>query len=262
MPNLFCTCRVPALLLLGALALPATGQVAAPPASPADSTTQWGIGAGVNIKRQGYAGVGSKTTGIPLLSYENQWLRFAGPTLDLKAPLASPLALALRARYAFEDGYEASDASALAGMDERKSSLWLGLALGWRGEYANASAEWLADAGSHSGGKRARASIDKPLRAGPFLISPRVALNWVDRDYVDYYYGVRASEARAGRPMYAGDAALNAELGVRMAYRFGSGHSVYGDVSVTRLDDAIADSPLVDRQRESALRLGYLYQFR
>lgn len=248
-------------LLLGILSVPVAAQVTAPAEAPAD-VGQWGVGVGLNFKQQAYKRIGTRTTAIPLLSYENRWVRLAGPAADLKVPLAAPVTLALRARYAFEDGFESSESRALYGMAERESSLWLGASIGWRSELANASAEWLADASGNSKGKRARASIDKPLRAGAFLVVPRLAVNWVARDYVDYYYGVRPGEARQGRPAYTGDGALNPELGVRVGYRLGSGHNVYMDASVTRLDSAIADSPLVGRKTESALRLGYLYQFR
>ncbi len=249
------------LLLLGTLTVPVAAQVSAPADAPAN-VGQWGVGVGINFKQQSYKGMGSKTNAIPLLSYENSWVRVAGPTADLKVPMASPVALSLRARYALEDGFESSDSHALYGMAERKRSLWLGAALGWRSDLANASAEWLADASGHSKGKRARASIDKPLRAGAFLVAPRLALNWVDRDYVYYYYGVRPNEVREGRPTYSGDSALNPELGLRVAYRLSSTQSMYLDASVTVLDDVIEDSPLVGRKTESALRLGYLYQFR
>jgi MipA family protein len=249
------------LLLFGALTVPAAAQVAAPAETPAD-VGQWGIGVGLGFKQQPYKGMGARTNAIPLLSYENRWLRLAGPAADFKIPLAAPVTLALRARYAFEDGFESSESRELYGMAERKSSFWLGVALGWRGEVVNASAELLADASGHSKGKRARATVEKPLRAGGFVLAPRLAVNWVDRDYVDYYYGVRPNEARRGRPAYAGDSALNHELGLRVAYRLGSRQSVYVDGSVTRLDDVVQDSPLVGRSMESALRLGYLYQFR
>lgn len=261
MANSSCSFFWPSLLLLGTLTVPVAAQVTAPTEAPAN-VGEWGVGVGLNFKQQSYKGMGTRTNVIPLLSYENRWVRLAGPTADFKVPIASPVTLALRARYAFEDGFESSDSRELYGMDERKSSFWLGGALGWRSELVNASAEWLVDASGHSKGQRARATVDKPLHAGAFLVAPRLALNWVDRDYANYYYGVRPNEVREGRPTYTGDSALNAELGLRVAYRLSPTHSMYLDASVTRLDDVIQGSPLVGRKTESALRLGYLYQYR
>lgn len=223
---------------------------------------RWRLGAGINFKQKAYRGVDIDTTAIPLLTYENDWIRFAGPTVDLKLPATRPLSLALRARYAFEDGYEPGDAAALGGMNERKSSLWLGVAALWRTDVGNIGLDWLADASDHSNGQRLRLALEKPYRMGSFLHSPRLALNWLDDQYVDYYYGVTPSEARIGRPAYEGESTLSTELGLRSVYAFSREHSVYLDVSTTRLGSAIKDSPLVDRSNESALRFGYLYQFR
>lgn len=232
-------------------------------AALAQPTTEspWGVGLGVSVKQKAYAGMDTSTTVIPLLSYENRWIRFAGPLLDVKLPTQGPVALSLRARYAFEDGYEASDAPVLSGMADRKYSVWLGASALWRSDVADLSAEWLADASSHSKGQRLRLAVEKSWRMGSFTVAPRLAVQWNDRKSVDYYYGVRTSEARAGRPAYSARAATHTELGLRTAYAWAPQHSMYLDLSATRLGSAVTDSPLVDRSTETALRLGYLYRF-
>jgi outer membrane scaffolding protein for murein synthesis (MipA/OmpV family) len=232
------------------------------PVDTARPEQRWGVGAGINFKQKAYRGVNTDTTLIPLLTFENDWIRFAGPTVDLKLPAAGPLSLAVRARYAFDDGYEPGDAAVLGGMAERKSSLWLGAAAIWRNDVANIGLDWLADASNHSKGQRLRLTLEKPYRIGSFLHTPRLGFNWLDNKYVDYYYGVTQAEARIGRQAYKGKSALNTELGLRSVYLFSKEHSIYLDVSTTWLGSAIKDSPLVDRGNENALRLGYVYQFK
>lgn len=221
----------------------------------------WGVGLGVNFKQKAYAGMGTSTTVIPLLSYENRWVRVAGPVLDVKLPLQGPVTVAMRARYAFEDGYEPGDAAMLSGMAERKSSVWLGANVLWRGSLADLGAEWLADASGHSQGQRVRLSAEKTWRMGAVGLTPRLAVQWNDRKSVDYYYGVRPGEALPGRPAYSAGAATHAELGLRTTYSWAPPHSVYLDLSATRLGSAVRLSPLANRSTESALRLGYLYRF-
>lgn len=252
------------LLSLTLLPLQASAQSASVsyPVSAAETESRWGIGAGASLKRKAYEGVGTDTTAIPLLTYENRWVRFAGPTIDLKLPAGSGLAFALRTRYAFEDGYEPGDAPLLNGMAERRSSWWLGGAALWRQPFANLSMEWLADASGHSDGQRLRLAAEKPMRVGNFLHTPRLAVNWLDKNYVDYYYGVTATEARPGRPAYEGQSTVSAELGLRSVYALTREQSVYLDVSASRLGNEIRNSPLVNRSGESALRFGYVYQFR
>lgn len=247
----------PSHLFLCTAALLGTG------AALAQAVTEpaWGVGLGVNFKQKAYAGMGTSTTVIPLLSYENRWVRVAGPVLDVKLPLQGPVTVAVRARYAFEDGYEPVDAAMLSGMAERKSSVWLGANVLWRGSLADLGAEWLADASGHSKGQRVRLSAEKTWRMGAVGLTPRLAVQWSDRKSVDYYYGVRPGEALPGRPAYRAGAATHAELGLRTTYSWAPPHSVYLDLSATRLGSAVRLSPLVNRSTESALRLGYLYRF-
>ena len=72
---------------------------------------------------------------------------------------------------------------------------------------------------------------------------------------------MRASEARAGRPAYAGKAGTSAELGLRSVYMIDQRNSVFLDVSVSSLPKSIKDSPLVNRSTESRMLLGYTYRF-
>lgn len=243
--------------LCAATALCSAGVALAQPATE----SPWGVGLGTSTKHKAYAGMGTSTTVIPLISYENRWVRFAGPLLDIKLPTQGAVSLTLRARYAFEDGYEASDAPVLSAMAERKASVWLGASALWRSSMADLSVEWLGDASGHSKGQRLRLAAEKSWRVGQFVLAPRLAVQWHDRKSVNYYYGVRDSEARAGRAAYAGRATTHTELGLRTAYTLAPQQSVYADLSATRLGSAVRNSPLVGRSTETALRLGYLYRF-
>ena len=120
---------------------------------------------------------------------------------------------------------------------------------------------WLADASGHSKGQRLRLSAERTWRMGSVGMTPRLAVQWNDRKTMDYYYGVRASEALPGRPAYRAGAATHVELGLRSTYTWAPQHSVYLDLSATRLGSGARHSPLVDGSTESALRLGYLYRF-
>lgn len=230
-------------------------------ATPEDGASQWGLGVGVGTERKPYRDIGTETRVLPLISFENRWVSFLGANLDLKLPSAGPVSFRLRARYALGDGYEASDSPFLAGMEERKGSLWLGGAVMWRTDFANLSAELLGDASGNSKGTRFKLGIDRRFQYGAFDFTPRLAANWMDRKYVAYYYGVNASEVRADRPLYEGDATVNVEAGLRIGYALAPKQSIFLDLSTTRLGSNIKDSPLVDRSSQTGVRVGYLYRF-
>jgi outer membrane scaffolding protein for murein synthesis (MipA/OmpV family) len=250
---------------LGTLAAPAAwAQQPAAAGEPAQQMragdAQWGVGVGLWFDRQPYRSFDNKVRVLPLLVYVNRYVSILGPTADLNVGSAGPVTFRLRARYAGE-GYEAGDSPYLAGMDERKAGFWLGGVANWRGGIANLSAELLADVTGHSNGTRFRLQADRRFPSGAFGFTPRVAAQWVDAGYVDYYYGVQQSEARAGRPAYEGRATTNLELGLRVDYAVAPRQDVFVDMSATRWGSAIADSPLVDRSSAAAVRLGYLYRF-
>ncbi|MES2990941.1 MAG: MipA/OmpV family protein [Pseudomonadota bacterium] len=236
---------------------PAPGMVGL---SPEGSRSPWGIGLGVGAQRQPYAGIGTETRVVPLILYENRYVRLRGLGADLKLPTPGPVSLALRVRYA-PDGYDGSDAPVLNGMADRKAAVLLGGAAAWRSGFGVLSAEVAGDVSGHSKGQQVRLGFDKPIRLGAFMVTPRVAAVWLDRRTVDYYYGVRAAEALPGRPQYDGSSTTNAELGLRTDYAITRNHLVTLDAGMTFLGRAIKDSPLVDRTTQTGIRLGYIYLF-
>ena len=93
------------------------------------------------------------------------------------------------------------------------------------------------------------------------MVVPYVTAHWLDKKYVDYYYGVTAAEATAGRAAYAGKGGVNVDIGVRAMYRFDKHHSVLLNVGVTRLAKPIKASPIVGRSTTNQVIMGYMYSF-
>lgn len=255
---------LPRCALSMALSLATVGawaQSTAPaPAAPKAATATWGAGLLVSAEVLPYRGVGSELRVLPVLQFENSWLRVFGPVIDLKLHDAESSNLALRLRYA-DTGYKARDSAFLAGMGERKNSVWLGAKGEWRNGIGQLSGEWLADPSGHSKGQQLKLVAETLKHVGPIGVVPRLGLVWQDKKYVNYHFGVSASEARAGREAYAGKAAVSTEIGTRLLYRLAPQQSVFLDLSATALGSAIQDSPLVDRRWVSAARLGYVYRF-
>lgn len=222
-------------------------------------TSAWGAGLAVSADRKPYRDFDDKARPLPLITYENRWIHIAGPGVDLKLPSAGPVGLRLRSRFGFE-GYEAKDSPWLAGMQERKGSLWLGAAASWDTGPVQLSAELLADASGHSKGRQFTLKAERRFQLGAWDITPRLALQQQDRKYVDYYYGVEGAEARAGRPAYEGSSAVNLQAGLRVGYALAPRQWMFVDVSSTRLASAIKDSPLVNRSSQPAVTAGWLYR--
>lgn len=239
--------------------------VAVPERGMPEGGTQWGLGIGISSAQQPYRDVDRDTTGIPLIYFENRWLKVLGPQADVKLGQWAPsvgheVSFGLRLRYA-NDGYEADDAPYLDGMDERKDGFWGGVATTWRNPWVDLSAEYSHDASGNSKGQQLQWTAERRFSLGALALTPRVRARWLDDKYVDYYFGVSQAEALAGRPAYEGTSTTTVEAGLRVDYRFAAKQSVFLDVSSTQLGSEIEDSPLVDRSSVSRVTIGYLYRF-
>lgn len=231
---------------------------------PAESS--WGLGIAAISTRKAYAGIDRENRGLPIVYFDNRWVRVFGPRVEFKLPsldisASQKINFGLLARYD-ESGYEPDDAPIFSGMEERKGGFWAGGKVTWHGDVVDVSAEVLADASGHSKGQRATLGLDRTFQLGANVtLVPRVSASWLSKKYVDYYYGVRDNEVRVDRPAYLGESAVNAELGARATYRFNPSHSVFMDVGATSLAKEIKDSPLVDQSTENRVSVGYLYRF-
>jgi outer membrane protein len=227
---------------------------------------QWSLGIGALSKQEAYKGISRETKAVPLLRFENEYVEFGGLGVELKLP---GLRLNENSRVKFGlvgeaelSGYKAKDAPILAGMAERKGGFWVGGKAEWENEFFGLSAEWTADASGNSKGRKFSLGVEKTWQLGQHaMVTPYVKANRLDKKYVDYYYGVRAAEATAGRAAYVGKGGVNVDIGLRALYQFDDHHSMMLDVGVTRLAKPIKASPLVGRSSTSQVILGYMYSF-
>ena len=253
------------------VAAPLSARAAGPggpdgPDGPDGGSSTWGLGIGAVSTQKAYKDIDRDNLVLPMIQYENRWVRVFGPGLTVKLPRwdVAPghrVDFGLVARWDGA-GYEADDAPILNGMAERKGGIWVGAKAAWKSDFAELGAEWTADASGHSKGQRLGLSLERSFRVGQHvMLTPRLGAHWLDKKYLDYYYGVRAGEVTAGRAAYQGKSTVNAELALRGMYLFNARHSVFVDVGVTRLGSGIKESPLVDSSTENRVFMGYLYRF-
>ncbi|WP_337881169.1 MipA/OmpV family protein [Rheinheimera sp.] len=257
--------HAPGLALAGLLCLPMLAAAQQPP----EHESHWGLGVAALSSQKPFTGMDRDNKVIPFLTYENQYLRWLGPNLDIKLPgltlnESQQLNFSLSAHYDFGgyDDDDIRDTPILVGMEERKGSLWAGFKAEWTSPWADLSLQWLSDASGHSKGRRLSLGIERNWFFGDHLIlTPKLSASWLDDKEVNYLYGVQQHQARAGRPAYTASSTMNIDYGVRAMYLFNPSHSVLLDLSVTSLGSEIKDSPLVDSSTEQRVLFGYIYRF-
>lgn len=255
----FVTRSLAAAMALFCLPLAAQG-------AEAEQESSWGLGLGVMSNQKAYTDIDRDTKVIPFISYQNEYIEVLGPNLKYKLPGfelndSNKFNFNFIGKYDFTD-IDPNETPILNGMEERKGGFWLGAQAEWQNELINVSLEVLTEAAGDSDGSMFNLGFERTWHIGEsYMLTPRVVLSRVDKNYVDYYYGVRADEVRIDRAFYQGEAGLNTEVGVRGIYMIDQKQMVILDVAVTSLASEIKDSPLVDSSTESQVMLGYIYRF-
>jgi outer membrane protein len=226
--------------------------------SNATNVTHWGLGVGADIEQTPYKGYGAKATPIPLISFDDKWVRILGTTADLKVGTWDGLNVAFRGQYDIGDGYTGADSSSLTGMHNRTGSFWYGPALSWDTKFGTLSGDFLLGGNK---GEQAHVNFSKSFHYGAFSVEPHAGVEWLSAKDTDYYYGVMPDEVRTGRPEYDGKSTYDESVGTGFNYRLTRRQSVLLDVSVKHLGSGITDSPLVSKRYVPQARIGYLFQF-
>lgn len=239
-----------------------------PPTKPEPQESSWGLGLAVVSTQRAYKETDREVLGVPILSYENEYVNLVGPSLELKVPSTDfskshNLKFGLLFNfYRGSGGYETKDSPYLAGMEKRKAGVWGGGKVAWENKVADVKLEWMADVSGNSKGQVFNLNLEHSwMLTQNLTLTPKVGIEWVDSRYVNYYYGVRPSESTAQRPAYVGKATLNGEIGLTGIYQFYEHHSAILDISVKCLGEEIKNSPLVSPSTENSVTLGYLYRF-
>ena len=239
------------LVLLSCLASTAAAQQ---PDAP-----RWTVGALVIDTDAPYRDLDEDVLAVPLVRYEGERAFFRGVRggFRLMQTETHELTVFGEARL---DGYDSKDSPFLAGMADRRASLDLGVSSTWISQKLGAlELSVAADALDRSGGVEVSAAWTGLFRAGSWTFLPGAALRWQDASLVDYYYGVRASEAIVGRAAYSADAAVTPEVSLLATRPLAGRWSVFAVANHTWLPSEVTNSPIVDRNGSTALLLGVGY---
>ena len=204
----------------------------------------WSLGVAVISSPEPYVDAENETLFVPALSITAGRFSFRGIAAawqlgewgDFEAEAL------LRARFS---GYDAEDSPFLEGMEDRRKSADLGLALAWERERFGLRLTPAVDVLGRSDGVEVALEAFVPFRFGPARLEPRVGAAWQSADLVDYYYGVRPEEARPGRPAFRGESTVNATAGLFLFTPLSQRLLFQTFLRLERLGPEIEDSPIV-----------------
>ncbi|WP_191602938.1 MipA/OmpV family protein [Marinomonas algicola] len=103
--------------------------------------------------------------------------------------------------------------------------------------------------------------LSKQIPSFGGLVIPSVELSLQSEALVDYYYGVKDSEATSSIASYKAKESLSAGLSVAYKYRFSESWSAFSHVGWTYLGSGISDSPIVKKDNVWLAVIGGMYTF-
>lgn len=202
-------------------------------------------GAAVGIRREIYKDFDRRVIPLPILGYRGEKLEVYGPFVRYEFIEAGGFEILglLSPRF---NGYDESDSDVFEGMEDRKFSMDAGIGLGYEIDNWKFQLSGLHDILDRSDGNEVIARLSKVYRSGPVFIEPGIGLSYLDSNQVDYYYGVKDSEATPERPAFEGEEALNTTLGISFITPIFFEGLTRFSIQNTWFDSSITDSPLTD----------------
>lgn len=221
-------------------------------------------GGGAVITENPYKGIGTKIRGIPLFFYKMDRFSLYGPIINYSLFENDRWRASAITKLRFE-GYEEDDSRFLRGMDDREWTFELGGALSRAFDWGRLMTDFSADVlGEHEGYELHMSygyDFNGVFKLPELKVTPSIGVNYRSSQLNDYYYGVRSSEAIAGRPRYDAGDSTGLTTRLRLNYRLDARWSLMGMASLEWLGEEITDSPIVDEDYVGSFLIGIMYRF-
>lgn len=163
-------------------------------------------------------------------------------------------------------GYVSGDSTHLTGMDDRDGSINLGLRASYTTDYGVLSLHAVTDVlGSHKG-QEVSLQFGEPFYTTHWRGKRDLSLGllggvrWQSDDVIDYYYGIKTSDATASRAAFKGKSAITPFIGIEINAGLTEHISLEAAVRYDHLPDNITDSAIASNNGVQA-RLGLSYWF-
>jgi outer membrane protein len=223
-----------------------------------EEVTTFHVGGGAFVQTTPYAGVDARVYPAPVVAYEGERLYVRSAIVGYRLISENGLMIGPQVEPRV-DGFSADDSPFLHGMRDRNWSVDGGVNLEAATPVGLLGASIITDLlGRHRGQEvEFRYLIMFPALGFHFI--PSGGMRWKSDNLVDYYYGVRPSEARPGRPAYEGKQAFDPFLRLVVRRSLTKHWSLFSDARYEWLASEITNSPIVDKDYQLSVTVGALY---
>ena len=229
---------------------------------PADPDAVLSLGANVVVTSSAYDIDDTEVRVLPGIFYDNNKFYARGAQAGAYIINDGTNQLSVSAQLSGKV-FDPDDANgALAGLEERKASAAAGLTYQRRTPIGGFRGQIATDILGRNDGNFGRLTYLAKFSKNKLTVYPSVGVEWHDKDYNDYYYGVSGSEStRTGVNAYSPDQSFNPYISVSANYDINDKWAGFASQTLDYLSDEQYDSPMVDSRTESNTTIGLLYKF-
>jgi outer membrane protein len=218
------------------------------------------IGGGAVAHSKPYAEVNAGAYPAPLFLYEGYQFYWRGLVVGCRLLSGEDWSVGPVIQPHF-DGFNEDDSPSLDGMDDRDWPVGAGISVSWLTKIGFFGLSGVTDILGKHKGQELEFSYKVLFNLGGFDFIPSAGMRWKSQDLVDYYYGVRPREARAGRSTYEGEPALDPFVRLAVRRKLTERWSFLAAAQYEWLDDEIRGSPLVDADYDASFMVGMFYSW-
>ena len=220
------------------------------------------IGVGVSANTGVYSGINEEFSVVPLIMLEYKNFYFQGATAGYRIfQHANGTGLSFEVSRT-SDGYKASDANELKGLDDRIGAWEIGLNFETMVIGGQLKANLMQDVSETHEGLSAKLQYERPLLMGAtHMMTWYAGGDFWDQERTQYYYGVNQSEATTSRASYKPTNSTNLFVGTNVIKQLSPKFSVLANAQYMMLGEAREESPLVNKDDQWSTFAAVVYQF-
>ncbi|KIO38289.1 MipA/OmpV family protein [Shewanella sp. cp20] len=222
---------------------------------------QFFASAGAVTGSEFYQGQDRKTGGYINGGYHGEDFNADLSGINFRFFKSTDKAIDLSVFVAGNSGFDASDATVLKGMKDKKFSADIGLNADLHIGNDTLSAKFQHDVTGVYNGYQADLTYYRPTTLGFADFVPYVGVHYFSNGYVNYYTGVSKADATPKRPTYKASGSLAYKLGYALVIPITENIDITQSTSYTYLGSGLANSPLVDSRNQWMTTLGVSYSF-
>jgi outer membrane protein len=224
---------------------------------------EWSVGAGVLAEQLPYRDYNMQFMPLPIVTFEGEQFYINGQGAGIHIVNTDTQRLNFAINYSpLSYNPKDSDDPAMKMLEKRRATAMAGVSYQHHANWGTLSGEVATDILGYSDGMIVDIGYQYSLQFGKLQLVPGMGLQWQNRAFNDYYFGVSKAESqRSALPEYKAKSGVSSYLSLASYYSVNDNWQLLLIGHYEQMSDAVKNSPMVERDYNVMVATGVLYQF-